>query len=155
MLHEAYAPLAAAGMRFVASHQDTATTRRRLERGEIFVAADDSTIVGIITLKEVASTNGSPFLDRPDVAAFGQFAVRPSYQCRGIGSRLIEIVEQRAQEKGIAHLALDTSEHAAALIAMYTAKGFRFVEHAHWKTVNYRSIVMSKALPINDATDRD
>jgi len=30
MLHEAYAPLALAGMRFVASHQDSEATKRRM-----------------------------------------------------------------------------------------------------------------------------
>jgi hypothetical protein len=34
MLHEAYAPLASAGMRFVASYQDSSVTRQRTERGE-------------------------------------------------------------------------------------------------------------------------
>src|SRR5215831_11449727 len=34
MLHEAYAPLAASGMRFVASHQDADVTRRRMAAGE-------------------------------------------------------------------------------------------------------------------------
>ena len=37
LLHEAYAPLAAAGMRFVASHQDVATTQRRVAEGDTIV----------------------------------------------------------------------------------------------------------------------
>jgi GNAT superfamily N-acetyltransferase len=146
LLHEAYAPLAAAGMRFVASHQSTATTRSRLENSEAFVATDGGFIVGIITLKEASATNGSPFYDRPDVADFGQFAVRPAYQRRGIGSRLIEIVERRAREKGVRELALNTSEHALDLIAMYTRKGYRFIEYTQWPEVNYRSMVFSKSL---------
>ena len=31
LLHEAYAPLAAAGLRFVASYQETAITKKQLE----------------------------------------------------------------------------------------------------------------------------
>ncbi len=99
--HEAYAPLAAAGMRFVASHQDAVTTRQRLEDGETFVAPAGDLIVGIVTLKEVHATHGTPFCDRSDVADCGQFADRPSYQGHGIGSRLIELVERRAREKGL------------------------------------------------------
>ena len=118
LLHAAYAPLAAAGMRYVVSHQDVATTKRRMARGETFVAVRDDAVVGVITLAEAHGTHGSPFYDRPDVASFGQFAVLPALQRQGIGSRLMDIVEARACEKGVAELALDTSEHAEALIAM-------------------------------------
>ena len=103
-------------------------------------------IVGIITLAEAAATDGTPFYDRPDVADFGQFAVRPEYQGNGIGSRLIEMVETRAREKGLGELALNTSEHAHHLIAMYPKKGFRFVEYHRWPDVNYRSVIFSKTL---------
>ena len=146
LLHEAYAPLAAAGMRFVATHQDTAMTQERLKNGETFVATDGDLIVGIVTLKEAEATYGTPFYSRPDVADFGQFAVRPTHQRRGIGSHLIEMVECRAREKGVGELALNTSEHASHLIAMYTRKGFRFIEYAQWPDVNYRSMIFSKTL---------
>ena len=78
MLHEAYAPLAARGMRFLASHQDSATTRKRMDRGDTILALDGETIVGAITLEDVEHTRGSAFYDRLDVAGFGQFAVRSS-----------------------------------------------------------------------------
>ena len=146
LLHEAYAPLAARGMRFVASHQDVDTTRERTAAGETFVATAGDRIVGVITLADATSTRGTPFYDRPDVADFGQFAVHPSLQGRGIGSRLIEMVERRAREKGITELAPNTSEHAVELIAMYERKGYRFVEHVRWPEVNYRSVILSKRL---------
>jgi GNAT superfamily N-acetyltransferase len=146
MLHEAYAPLADAGMRFVASHQGSETTRGRLSQGETFVAVDGNMIVGIVTLADANHTRGTAFLDRPDVADFGQLAVRPPYQGCGIGSQLIAMVEERARAKGLTELALNTSEHASHLIAMYTKKGFRFVEYVTWPDVNYRSMVFSKRL---------
>ncbi len=46
MLHEAYAPLLAAGMRYVASHQDAATTSRRMGKGDTVVALDGQAVVG-------------------------------------------------------------------------------------------------------------
>jgi len=147
MLHQSYGPLASRGMRFVASHQDSAETRRRIAKGSTIVAVDDKDrIVGIVTLSEAATTRGCPFYDREDVASFGQFAVRTSHQGRGIGSKLLNLVESLAREHGVAELALDTSEHATELIEMYQAKGFRFVEYAQWKSVNYRSMVFSKTL---------
>lgn len=45
-----------------------------------------------------------------------------------------------------AMLALDTSEHAAHLIALYQSKGYAFVEHIQWRDVNYRSMIFAKRL---------
>jgi GNAT superfamily N-acetyltransferase len=146
MLHEAYRPLAAQGLRFLATHQDAATTRLRMSRGETILAVDADQIVGTITLKNVENTKGSPFYDRDDVAGFGQLAVRPSHQGSGIGSSLLNLVERRASQKGVKMLALDTSEHATHLIAFYQAKGYSFVEHTQWPEVNYRSMIFAKTL---------
>ena len=146
MLHEAYAPLAQQGLRFLATHQDSETTRRRMSRGETIVAVGVGEIVGTITLKDADKTAGSLFYNRPEVAGFGQFAVRPSHQGAGVGSRLLDLVERRAREKGLAMLALDTSEHATHLIALYESKGYAFVEHVWWPDVNYRSMILAKPL---------
>lgn len=146
LLHEAYAPLAAAGMRYVASHQSPEITRQRMGKGDTFVALDGERVIGVITLAEAASTSGSPHYDRPDVANFGQFAVLPAYQGRGVGSELIQMVEKRARDNGIVELALDTSEHAHHLIAMYERRGYRFVEYVRWAQVNYRSRIFSKRI---------
>jgi GNAT superfamily N-acetyltransferase len=146
MLHEAYAPLAADGMHFLASFQNPRTTKFRMSMGETIVAFTDDVLVGIITLSEALETRGSPFYDRPDVAKFGQFAVKVSHQRRGIGSTLMQMVERRAAEKGLVQIALDTSEHAAELIALYQAKGYRFVEYVRWPDVNYRSMIFAKPL---------
>jgi len=146
LLHEAYASLAAAGMRYVASHQSADVTRERMANGETFIAALGDRIIGTVTLKDAEHTAGSPFYDRPNVADFGQFAVAPAFQHQGIGSRMMEMVEARAHEKGVHELALNTSEHAAHLIELYTRKGYRFVEYVRWPDVNYRSMIFSKTL---------
>ncbi len=146
ILHEAYAPLAAAGMRFVASHQDSAMTRRRLDQGDTIVAVDQGRIVGTVTLARADATGGAPFYDVHGVASLGQFAVRPSHQRCGIGRTLVGLVEDRARELGVQHLALDTSEHAEDLIAFYGSLGFYVVARHRWSTVNYRSVIMAKEL---------
>jgi GNAT superfamily N-acetyltransferase len=130
LLHRAYAGLAARGMRFLATHQDEDTTARRIAEGECFVA----------------KTSGTPWYDRPDVASFGQFGVEPSWHGRGVGSRLSDVVERRAHDKGVSELALDTAETADELIAYYARRGYRFIEHTCWSEVNYRSVIMSKRL---------
>jgi GNAT superfamily N-acetyltransferase len=133
-------------MRFLASHQDASVTKRRVAAGETIVAVDADSIVGIVTLTEAANTHGSPLYDRPDVAGVHQFAVRPSYQGRGIGSTLLQLAERRARENGVGTVALDTSEQAAYLIAFYESRGYRFVEHVQWQVTNYRSVVLAKPL---------
>ena len=146
MLHEAYAPLAAQGLRFVATHQHAAMTKTRMSKGETLLALDAGRIVGTITLKDADHTSGSAFYDRPGVASFGQYAVRPSHQGCGIGSTLLNLVESRAREKGVALLGLDTSEDASHLIELYRSRGYHFVEHVQWPDVNYRSVILSKPL---------
>ena len=133
-------------MRFVASYQDSETTRRRAAKGETIIAATREGIIGTVTLATVQSTHGSPFYDRADVASVGQFGVAPPHKGRGIGSSLMDLVEERARELGVAYLALDTSEHAHGLMELYGRRGYRFIEHVQWQDVNYRSVVMAKTL---------
>jgi GNAT superfamily N-acetyltransferase len=148
MLHRAYAALARRGMHFLASHQGVDVTRSRLAKGECWVVEADGAIIGTIVLKDAASTRGSPWYDRPEVACFGQFAVEPTWQGRGIGSALVDKVERRALEKGVTELALDTADGADDLIAFYARRGYRFIEHVKWNDVNYRSVIMSKRLTL-------
>jgi GNAT superfamily N-acetyltransferase len=147
LLHRAYASLAAQGFRFWASHQSDENTRQRIAEGDCLVALQEGRIVGTITLKKKALTKGSPWYDRPEVASFGQFAVDPELQRRGIGSTLLGAVERLAVREGVQELALDTAEGAAPLIEMYSRKGFRFIEYVDWRPdTNYRSVILSKRL---------
>lgn len=146
LLHRAYAPLAAKGLRYVAAHQSVDVTRRRMAKGDTVVALIDERIVAVVTLARASATSGSPFYDRPDVASFGQFAVEPVHQKHGIGSVLLATVETLARQRAVSVLALDTSELAVALIEFYTKKGYAFVEHVRWPDVNYRSVILAKQL---------
>lgn len=117
-----------------------------MSRGSTIVACDGDLIVGTITLKDAQQTTGSSLYNRPEVAAFGQFAVRPAYQRLGIGSALLSLAEQLARENRVRVLALDTSEQATSLISMYQSKGYAFIEYVQWPDVNYRSVILAKDL---------
>ncbi len=134
-------------MRFLASHQDEKTTRERIGEGECYLAMQNGQMIGTIVWRNAHQTNGTPWYDRPDVSSFGQFAVKPGLQNRGIGSKLLAIAEQRAAETGAAELALDTAEPAHDLIRLYTRRGYRFIGYTQWKLANYRSVIMSKRIP--------
>lgn len=146
MLHRAYAPLAAQGLRYVATYQSDDVTRNRIAGGACFVAERHGAICGTILYKSVEKTKGCDWYDRPDVASFGQFGVDPALQSQGIGRMLLAAVVAAARADGAAELALDTAEPAADLIAWYHRLGFRDVGFAQWSMTNYRSLVMSMTL---------
>ena len=145
MLHRAYGALAQQSMRFLASHQDDATTRERVDCGETIVAVLDGRIVGTITVRRPGSFDDA-YYARADVASFEQLAVDPEHQRRGIGRALMDEAETLARSWGMRELAIDTSERAPELIAMYERRGYRVVGELGRDIVNYRSILLSKTL---------
>ncbi len=148
LLHRAYAPLAEAGMRYLASHQDDEITRSRISKGECWVALDDANImVGTVVL--VPPGVGDPeneYYCRPGVAWFQQFAVEPGLQGQGVGSLMMDHIEGRAGEMQATEIALDTSDQATNLIAMYQKRNYEIVSEADWSITNYRSVIMRKLL---------
>lgn len=146
LLHVAYAPLAAMGFKYLATHQDEATTRRRLQSGISIVAELEGVIVGTVTLRAPKAESRCAWYLQPGVWSFGQFAVRPDLARSGLGTRLMRVIEQRALQQGATELALDTAEGATHLIRWYERLGFRFIQHVSWDETNYRSVVMSKRL---------
>jgi GNAT superfamily N-acetyltransferase len=144
LLHCAYARLAAMGLRYMATHQSDEMTRERIAQGECYVALSKGALVGTIMFKPTAATGGSPWLDRPEVASLGQFAVAPDLQAQGLGARLMDLAEGRAAETGAKEIALGTAEPAAHLVAWYGRRGYRLIEHVQWSHTNYRSVIMSK-----------
>jgi GNAT superfamily N-acetyltransferase len=156
LLHRAYAPLAADGFRFVATHQTPDVTAKRCAAGHCLVAEVAGAVVGTITWYDAPmAAERCPFYARADVARFGQFGVEPGHQKLGIGSRLLDTVERRAAAAGFPRIALDTAEGAAALIAYYTRRGYEPAGHVQWSATNYRSLILCKPLrsrqgPTND-----
>ncbi len=151
LLHRAYADLAQMGLRYTATHQDVATTRSRVAGGECFVLVDGARLVGTIVLRpSVGAASKVAWYQRPEVATFGQFGVDPAYQRRGLGRCLLDHVQRQARELGARELALDTSDRAAHLIALYERWGFRIVDEVQWAETNYRSVVMSRPISLKD-----
>jgi len=147
MLHRAYAPLAEAGMRYLASHQDDEMTLKRTfgHMTECWVAERDGLLVGVVTLR-LEGTDECSYFNRPGVASFEQFAVDPHEQGHGVGEALLDTIERRAARHGAVELGCDTSEKADRLIAMYRRRGYEIVETADWAVTNYASVILSKRL---------
>ncbi|MCD4709011.1 MAG: GNAT family N-acetyltransferase [Candidatus Sabulitectum sp.] len=146
LLHRSYRCLLDLGFRYVASYQDMKRTKRRLDKGDTFVAVYKGLITGTITLRRMDSTSGSPWYKRDDVTSFGQFAVDPDFQGRGIGTALLNTVEEAARTWKVREIALDTAEGAKHLRLFYERRGYRFIEFVNWSVTNYRSVILSKTL---------
>lgn len=150
LLHASYKRLADMGLKFVATYQTAEYTKNFIKNGECFIIKNEEDKI----IATVMYYN-SPFMkeeDTPewylkdDVAYFGKFAVHPDYQCKGIGGKTMDFVEEYANSKGKTELALDTSEKAIHLIKYYEKRGYRFIQHHQWDVTNYRSVIMSKSL---------
>lgn len=146
LLHEAYAPLALKGMRYLATHQSASKTLERLEEGESYLAFYDDELAGTVTLRKERIESACEHYKKAGVYSFGQFAIKPKFQSFGFGSLMMNMIEERAKELGAIELALDTSEQADNLIAMYEKRGYRHVAYVQWDITNYRSVILSKNL---------
>src|SRR3954471_19523965 len=151
LLHRGYAPLAAMGFKYFATHQTPEQTRKRIAAGSCLVAEIGrqigNQIVGTITwYRQDQNPKCPPLYRSAGIAHFGQFTVEPPLQRRGIGQLLIEQVERDARAAGCTTLALDTAETATHLVEWYRRLGFREVGYTQWDVTNYRSVIMSKTL---------
>lgn len=147
LLHRAYASLAAQGFRYLATHQDAATTRRRVNKGECYLLIQGERLIGTVLM--VPPWEPAPFCewyDRRDVTILAQFAVDPAHQRRGLGSRLLRFAEERAKALGAREASVDTAEGAQHLLRFYRARGYREVGLEQWTHTNYRSVLLSKTL---------
>lgn len=147
LLHRAYAELGSLGFRYRAVDQDVEMTRKRLTKGECYVAVHAEVVVGTALLQPPSvSAPSCEWYDRPDVAVLSQFAVEPRFQRRGWGGQLMTRAEQRAVELGAVELTVDTAEGATHLIELYLRRGYRQVGLEQWEHTNYRSVLLSKRL---------
>lgn len=146
LLHRAYADLGARGWNYTAVDQPVETTRRRALDGECLVAVDQGRIVGTVTVGLAGAMRDPPGYAREGMAIVNQFAVEPSLQGTGLGSRLLVRAEERARELGAATVALDTAEGATHLIRYYEARGYRLNGRIAFEGKTYTSVVLSKPL---------
>ena len=147
LLHRAFAEHVASGIAFGQASQSEDATAARLRHGTSFVALEDETLVGTVSVHPPLTAPRCAWYRRPDVALFSQLAVDPAFQRRGIGAALVEAAERHARTLGATELACDTAIDATGLVAFYHRLGFRDIDVVQWEGDDYRSIVLSKTLP--------
>lgn len=146
LLHKSYKKLADLGFRFHASHQDTNTTKQRVDNAECYVATLNNKLIGTISYRAPTTKLNHEYYDQPFIASYGQFAVDPEYQKIGLGSKLIDLVEQCAIRDNAKEISIDTAEGAIELIEYYKKRKYSFVKYIQWDVTNYRSVILSKKL---------
>lgn len=87
-----------------------------LERGDVYVALDGEHIVGAARTKP---QERNLYID--------QLAVDPAQQGTGVGSWLLQRIDEVARARGLGSLSLETAEMAVANIRLYQRHGFEIV----------------------------
>lgn len=92
----------------------------------IWIAQKENQIIGTVTLFtsfESKNSNDPDYMRRPTVAEIGHFAIANNHQGKGLGARMIAVVEETAQEKHLEGLVLVTAK-GTALERYYRDLGF-------------------------------
>lgn len=92
-----------------------ATFRGLLRRtdSDLFVAERDNTVIGYAVFWSVT-----------DQGELGNVAVAPQYRGKGVGTRLVEAVLERALEKGVCEVFLEVRRSNLGAQNLYKAFGF-------------------------------
>lgn len=149
LIRSAYAPHAASGLRYWATHQSVEDTAKRFAAGHGFLGILNGQVVATITVRESEPDSEVPLLAEPDTWSFGQFAVASMHKGKGYGRQLHDFATSLASLRGCRCMALHTAQPATALIAMYRSWGYAEVGTCDWRPhTNYLSVLMSKELTI-------
>lgn len=147
LIHAAYAPHAAKGLRYWGTHQTVEDTVKRYSAGTGLIGSIDGRVVATITLRRPNPESEVETFRDPATWTFAQFAVNPELKGRGVGGQLHEFALAYAYARGCRRMALDTAAPAESLIALYTAWGYSLVGTCDWRPfTNYPSVVMAKEL---------
>lgn len=147
LIHAAYAPHAAAGLKYWATHQTVADTQKRISSGTCLVALLGREYVGTALFRRHNPESKLPLYREPNVSALAQFCVAPQYKGLGYGKAIHDHGVALMRAAGVKTMALDTAAPAATLIAMYKSWGYQVVGECDWRPfTNYPSVVMTMEL---------
>ena len=102
--------------------------------GEFYVGTIDDRIVAMGALKRLTNTT----------AEICRMRVHPDFQRRGLGTRILSRLEERARELGFRTLTLETTVRQVAAIRMYTKSGY--VEVARDKKLGFEVMAFEKRI---------
>jgi ribosomal protein S18 acetylase RimI-like enzyme len=128
ILTEAYAPGGLrAGDAYWGHLRDVS---RRATTAEVWVAAEDQTVLGTVTWPPPGSPQRELAADGE--AEFRMLGVDPRAQGRGIGRALVEAVVERARTEGFRRVVLSTAPWSIAAHHLYERLDFVRVPERDW-----------------------
>lgn len=146
LLHRAYKRLADMGLNFIATFQSVEYTRNYFKKGECYILESNNKLLGTVFYYTSMWDDAPEIFKMSDSVLIGKFAVEPELQNNGLGSKLMDFVEEHAIKNNKKRVVLDTSEKALHLIDYYNKRGYNYVHHWQWPDVNYKSVILSKDL---------
>ena len=147
LIHAAYAPHAARGLRFWGTHQSVDDTAKRFASGEGYVAEIDGLVVGTVTLRRPQPDSPVEAYRDPLTWSLAQFAVAPSHKGLGVGRAMHAFASQRAASCGARTMLIDTAAPALELIETYRRWGYEPCGECDWRPLtNYLSVLMRRSL---------
>ncbi len=102
----------------------------RTSHAEVWVAVEDSSVLGTVTWPPVGSAARELATD--DEAEFRMLAVDPAAQGRGVGRALVEAVIDRARADGFHRVVLSTAPWSTTAHRLYARRGFVHVPERDW-----------------------
>jgi len=145
LVNSAYQQLADLGLNFTGTYQNEEITKERMVNNDVYLAFLNDELVGTISLEVETHKGILPVL------YLTQLAVAPKCKRQGLGRRLLALAEEKAREKGILRLQLDTAVPANHLVRLYLSQGFEIIDEVQWEGKTYRSYIMEKRLKRADS----
>lgn len=123
-----------------------------LEKSDVYLLYKDTLVIGTITL----GTTEPQFYTREDKNLwkekedpglyFETIAVKPSFQGKGYGSKLLDFAQQEALKRGLRYMHMTSFYDNKPLTEYYLRKGFRFLQTRFVEEIGLKSNFYEKEL---------
>jgi N-acetylglutamate synthase-like GNAT family acetyltransferase len=133
VLHDAHLQNSRKGFRFPASAFMGDRIKYLIRRQDYYVLTFDRKVIGTVAVK-----NRKVYLE------IGSLAIRPKYQKRGLGRRLLYYAENVIRKRRHKKAYLFTPKHHSVLPRYYYAKGYRLVKTVRMNRVHW--VMLRKVL---------
>ncbi len=118
-----------------------------IERGDLWIGEEDGKLICTFAVNTECEEEydacpwGYP--DEPYIVVH-RLAVNPKYRRQGVAKNTMGFVENKAKEKGIKTIRLDTFCGNPYGVALYESLGFKVIGFAHWRKGKFQ--IMEKII---------
>jgi ribosomal protein S18 acetylase RimI-like enzyme len=118
-------------------YPDAESIEHDIAAGHALVARDGEELVAYVACDERQESEYAAVawqIDREPVAVVHRLMVSPARQGRGLGRRLMRVVEEQAAEAGAACMRLDAFSANPAALTLYAGLGYRVAGSVRFRT---------------------